>query len=75
MAILNLNNAKNRLLRPDLRAIAASNVKNGCFLLCTDGELDVARYDYALTGLFSCLDAFSERFKHHSYALLRFSLA
>ena len=33
---------KNRLSRPDLRANAASNVKNRRFLLCTDGELDVA---------------------------------
>ena len=59
---------KNRLSRPDLRANAASNVKNWCFLLRTDGELDVARYDCALAGLFPCLDAFSERFEHHSYA-------
>ena len=36
---------KNRLSRPDLRASAASKVKNWCFLLRTDGELDLARYD------------------------------
>ena len=63
---------KNRLSPADLRANTASNARNWRFLLFTDSELDVARYDYAHIGLsIPCLDAFSACFEHHSYALLR----
>ena len=54
---------KNRLSRPDLRANAASNVKNCCFLLRTDGELDVARYDCALAGLFPLIGCVKGHFE------------
>ena len=62
---------KNRLSHADLRATTASDARNWRFLLFTDSELDVARYDCAQIGLPPCPHAFSACFEHHSYALLR----